>query len=75
MKGGAGGATPNIDGGYSVYEGYGELIAPIVEDKEFFESLTGDHDLAEAMALDTLLPITDGARQILRAISGNPRER
>ena len=39
------------------------------------ESLTGDHDLAEAMAPDTTLPITDGARQILRAIRGNPRER
>ncbi len=38
--GGAGGATPDIKGGYAVYEGYGELIAPIVEDKEFFESLT-----------------------------------
>ena len=38
--GGAGGAAPDIDGGYAVYEGYGELIAPIVEDKEFFESLT-----------------------------------
>jgi hypothetical protein len=37
------------------------------------ESLTGDHDLAEAMALDTTLPIRDGARQILRAIRGNPR--
>ena len=31
--GGAGGATPDINGGYAVYEGYGELIAPIVEDK------------------------------------------
>ncbi len=38
--GGAGGATPNVKGGYSVYEGFGELIAPLVEDKEFFESLT-----------------------------------
>ena len=38
--GGAGGANPDINGGYSVYEGYGELIAPIVEDKQFFESLT-----------------------------------
>ena len=38
--GGAGGANPDIDGGYSVYEGYGELVAPIVEDKQFFESLT-----------------------------------
>jgi iron complex outermembrane receptor protein len=38
--GGAGGANPIVDGGYSVYEGYGELIAPLVEDKQFFESLT-----------------------------------
>jgi outer membrane receptor protein involved in Fe transport len=38
--GGAGGAAPDIDGGYAVYEGYGELIAPIVEDKAFAESLT-----------------------------------
>ncbi len=38
--GGAGGAAPDIKGGYAVYEGYAELIAPIVEDKEFFESLT-----------------------------------
>ena len=38
--GGAGGANPDIDGGYAVYEGYGELIAPIVEDRPFFESLT-----------------------------------
>jgi outer membrane receptor protein involved in Fe transport len=38
--GGAGGATAHIEGGYAVYEGYGELIAPIVEDKPFFESLT-----------------------------------
>lgn len=36
------------------------------------ESLTGDHDIAEAMAPETTLPITDGAR---RAIKGNPRER
>ncbi len=38
------------------------------------ESLTGDHDLAEAMAPDTTLPITDEVRQILRAIRGKPRE-
>lgn len=29
--GGAGGATPDIDGGYSVYEGYGEIIAPLFD--------------------------------------------
>jgi iron complex outermembrane recepter protein len=38
--GGAGGAAPNIDGGYSVYEAFGEIIAPIIEDKPFFHSLT-----------------------------------
>ncbi|PTD16062.1 TonB-dependent receptor domain-containing protein [Sphingomonas fennica] len=35
--GGAGGAAPNIDGGYDVY---GELIAPLVQGKPFFEELT-----------------------------------
>lgn len=29
--GGAGGAAPDIDGGYDVYEGYGELIVPILD--------------------------------------------
>ncbi len=38
--GGAGGAAPNIDGSYNVYEAFGEIIAPIVEDKPLFHSLT-----------------------------------
>lgn len=38
--GGAGGASPNVDGGYHVYEAYGELILPIVQDKPFFQDLT-----------------------------------
>lgn len=38
--GGAGGAAPDIDGGYDVYEAFGELIAPLVEDRPFFHSLT-----------------------------------
>ena len=38
--GGAGGATPVFSGGYDVYEAFGEVIAPLVEDKPFFESLT-----------------------------------
>lgn len=38
--GGSGGAAPNIDGGFDVYEAFGELIAPIVEDKPLFKSLT-----------------------------------
>ena len=38
--GGAGGAQPSYKGGYDVYEGYGELIAPLIQDKPFFHSLT-----------------------------------
>jgi iron complex outermembrane recepter protein len=38
--GGAGGADPNIDGGFDVYEAFGELVAPIAQDKPFFHSLT-----------------------------------
>jgi len=38
--GGAGGAAPDIDGAYDVYEAYAEIVAPLIEDKPFFESLT-----------------------------------
>ena len=38
--GGAGGAAPDISGGYNVKEVYGELIAPLIQDKPFFENLT-----------------------------------
>jgi len=38
--GGAGGASPDINGAYSVWEGYGELVAPLVTDKPMFKSLT-----------------------------------
>ncbi|WP_353208726.1 TonB-dependent receptor [Sphingorhabdus sp.] len=38
--GGAGGAAPSIDGGYHVYEAFGEIIAPIVEDRPLIKSLT-----------------------------------
>jgi iron complex outermembrane receptor protein len=38
--GGAGGAAPNIDGGFNVYEAFGELIVPIAEDRPFFDELT-----------------------------------
>ena len=40
--GGAGGAAPDIDGGYDVYEAFGEIIVPLVEDKPFFHSLTAE---------------------------------
>jgi iron complex outermembrane recepter protein len=38
--GGAGGAAPAVDGGYDVYEAIGELVAPLVQDKPFFQDLT-----------------------------------
>ena len=38
--GGAGGAAPDIDGGYNVWEGYAEIVAPLIQDKPFFNSLT-----------------------------------
>ncbi|HTI31296.1 MAG TPA: TonB-dependent receptor [Sphingomonas sp.] len=38
--GGAGGATPDIDGSYDVYEAIGELAIPLVQDKPFFDSLS-----------------------------------
>jgi len=38
--GGAGGATPAISGGYSVWEGFGEVILPLVQDAPFFQDLT-----------------------------------
>jgi outer membrane receptor protein involved in Fe transport len=37
--GGAGGAAPDIDGGFDVYEGFAELVAPIVSDRPFFDEL------------------------------------
>lgn len=38
--GGAGGASPDITGGYDVYEAIGELAIPLVQDKPFFNSLS-----------------------------------
>jgi outer membrane receptor protein involved in Fe transport len=38
--GGAGGAAPTFDGGYQVWEGYAEVIAPLVTDRPFFQSLS-----------------------------------
>ncbi len=37
--GGAGGALPNIKGSLDVYEGFAEVIAPIVSDRPFFDEL------------------------------------
>lgn len=37
--GGAGGASPDITGGLDVYEGFAEVVAPIVSDRPFFEEL------------------------------------
>jgi outer membrane receptor protein involved in Fe transport len=38
--GGAGGAAPDINGLYDVYEGYAEIVAPLIEDQPGFKSLT-----------------------------------
>jgi outer membrane receptor protein involved in Fe transport len=38
--GGAGGAVLPLSGGFDVYEAFGELVAPIVQDKPFFQDLT-----------------------------------
>jgi iron complex outermembrane recepter protein len=38
--GGAGGAVVDVDGTYSTYEGFAELVVPLVQDKPFFEDLT-----------------------------------
>jgi iron complex outermembrane recepter protein len=38
--GGAGGAVVDVDGGYSSYEAFGELVVPLIQDKPFFEDLT-----------------------------------
>nr|WP_310497735.1 TonB-dependent receptor [Sandarakinorhabdus sp.] len=38
--GGAGGANPNITGGYNVKEVYGELVVPLLQDKPLVEDLT-----------------------------------
>ncbi|MGQ0659738.1 TonB-dependent receptor domain-containing protein [Sphingosinicella sp.] len=37
--GGAGGAAPNINGGFNVYEAFGELIVPIISERPFFDLL------------------------------------
>ncbi len=38
--GGAGGAILDFEGGYKVHEAFAEVVAPIVEDKPMFHSLT-----------------------------------
>lgn len=40
--GGSGGASPNIRGGYDVFEGIGELAVPLVQDKPFAKLLEAD---------------------------------
>ena len=38
--GGAGGAAPDIKGGYEVFEGFGELIVPLAQDKPLMHELS-----------------------------------
>jgi hypothetical protein len=44
-------------------------------DREDAESLTRDHDIAEAVAPDTALPISEPAHRLLRAIKEGGLER
>lgn len=37
--GGAGGAAPDINGGLDVYEGFAEVVAPIISDRPMFDEL------------------------------------
>ncbi|HEX8382051.1 MAG TPA: TonB-dependent receptor [Sphingomonas sp.] len=37
---GNGAASPDVRGEYDVYEGFGELLVPLIEDRPFFKSLT-----------------------------------
>jgi outer membrane receptor protein involved in Fe transport len=38
--GGAGGATLPVNGAFNVYEAFGEIIAPLIEDRPFFQELS-----------------------------------
>jgi len=38
--GGSGGVDPNVRGGFDVYEVFGELVAPLVQDRPFFHDLS-----------------------------------
>jgi outer membrane receptor protein involved in Fe transport len=52
--GGAGGAVTNFNGAYNVYEAYGEIIAPLVQDRPFFNELTLEAGLRySSYTLDT----------------------
>ena len=53
--GGAGGADPDIRGGFAVYEGFAEVIAPLVTDRPFFNSLTLEAGIRRShYTIDTL---------------------
>jgi iron complex outermembrane receptor protein len=54
--GGAGGAAPDINGGYDTWEAFGELVVPLVSDKPLFKSLTA----------------TGGARYARQSVDGTP---
>ena len=54
--GGAGGAAPDINGGYDTWEAFGEVVVPLISDKPLFKSLTA----------------TGGARYARQSIDGTP---
>ncbi len=46
--GGAGGAAPDIKGGYEVYEGFAEVIVPIASDKPLIQELSLEGGLRQS---------------------------
>ncbi|TPG10795.1 TonB-dependent receptor [Sphingomonas oligophenolica] len=46
--GGAGGAAPDITGGFDVVEGFGELVVPLITDRPFFQSLTAEGGIRQS---------------------------
>jgi len=46
--GGAGGAAPDITGGFKVYEFFGEAVVPLISDKPFFHELTAEGGIRQS---------------------------
>ena len=68
--GGAGGAAPNISGGYDVYEAYGELILPLVQDKPLFQDLTVEAGIRYS-DYSVFAPGTSGYNTTTWKVAGN----
>ena len=79
--GGAGGAAPDTKGGFDVYEGFAEIVAPIVSDRPFFQELQLEagirrsHYTVNSEPVDQLLPVgavpSDGYNTTTWKIAGS----